>query len=130
MISLEDTSSDYETFLERVGLTQQNMRDGLDTTIVYSHCIPSLYFCVDRSDIQGYGIFTTGSYAGTVGLFHTQHGYTVLGRYTNHSYSPNSIVVRDKYSDDIYLLTSVSDRTELTVDYEQVMEIMLWKDMK
>lgn len=124
MIFSEDTSSDYETFLESVGLTQQNMLDGLKNTIVIGCCLPSNKFCVDKSEIQGYGIYSVTSLNGTVGLFHTPCGFTVLGRYINYSSNPNSIVIKDKYSDNYYLLASVSGRTELTVDYNQVIEEM------
>ena len=124
MISWEDTSRGYETFLESVGLTQQNMLDGLKKTVVTSYCLPSNKFCVDKSEIQGYGIYSVTSLNGTVGLFHTPLGFTVLGRYTNHDSNPNSIVIKDKYSDNYYLLSSVSGRTELTVDYNKVFEEM------
>ena len=124
MISSEDTSRGYETFLESVGLTQQNMLDGLKKTVVTSYCLPSNKFCVDKSEIQGYGIYSVTSLNGTVGLFHTPLGFTVLGRYTNHDSNPNCIVIKDKYSDNYYLLSSVSGRTELTVDYNQVFEEM------
>ena len=120
----EDTSRGYETFLESVGLTQQNMLDGLKKTVVTSYCLPSNKFCVDKSEIQGYGIYSVTSLNGTVGLFHTPLGFTVIGRYTNHDSNPNSIVIKDKYSDNYYLLSSVSGRTELTVDYNQVFEEM------
>lgn len=124
MISSEDTSRGYETFLESIGLTQQNMLDGLEETVVTSCCLPSNKFCVDKSEIQGYGIYSVTDLNSTVGLFHTPYGFTVLGRYINHDSNPNSIVIKDKYSDNYYLLSSVPDRTELTVDYNQVFEEM------
>lgn len=118
-----DTSSDYLKFLNELGLTESDMQRGLAVSAVTEDSLPSR--CeVKKSDIHGLGVFVSEEVHGTLGVFLSGKGWSLLGRYTNHSSSPNSIVVEDKRSGDIYLLSSAKSGEEVTVNYRQVKEVI------
>jgi len=82
-------------------------------------------FHIKDSPIHGLGVFASDHLlAGcNVGPARIGINRTPLGRYTNHSASPNCVMLKADNTTDMFLMTqqSIKMGDELTVDYRQVM---------
>ena len=128
MTSYRDTSvlhdHQFDDFLEECGLTQEDIalaktKAGVPLTE------DSPRYEVRESDIDGLGVFALQDLDGDVGKFKSDEWYT-LGRYTNHSATPNCKCFL--LNDTLILKGKVSKDEEITVDYFQVREMCQLQD--
>lgn len=118
--------TDYELLLQEMGLTQSQV----DTIVKNkSDCVgmpANSLVSIQPSDIHGLGIFTLQDCsAGTVLVQARIAGFrTPGGRYTNHSPTPNALMVKDRAGD--ILLVAMKDirkGEEVTINYRQAMKV-------
>lgn len=117
---------DYQCALLEAGLTQERVKE------IFLHerdlvPMPEEYYHIyrGRSDIEGTGIFTFLDVEPdfVFGPMRLQGKRTIVGRFTNHSISPNCRAVRHR--EDLYLRAKqkIKAYEELTVNYRQVQEV-------
>lgn len=123
---------DYEAFLQETGLTEEFIRGESDTDYDMAEMPPGHNVTVRESYIEGKGIFLTypmkaGALIGPASIAGHR---TMLGRYTNHSKTPNALFIRGS-NGDIYLVAKRpisgckggSQGEEVTVDYRQALSV-------
>ena len=121
----------YREVIDRLGFTEEEVQamTGVDNIID----VHGYYgYKVDNSDIHGQGVFATMSFmeGNNLGLMRTIKDRTVLGRYTNHSASPNAKAVMFD-NGDIHLVATKpikgckggQNGDEITVDYEHTFNL-------
>ena len=122
--TLEEYGFDHETVLQQV----LNEEDQIQMPF------GSWKFTVAPSRIEGYGVFATSNLEKdtVVGPARIEGKRTPLGRYTNHSKTPNAKMVLKENGDiDLVMLNPVSGcmggqlGSEITVDYRQVLNLSL-----
>lgn len=127
-----EAHEDFKRMLEEVGVSEETVR-------AQSECetdqIPmpfgSYQFQKGPSRIHGVGIFACGDYqAGDfIGEARIDGMRTPLGRFTNHSGTPNARMVKNGSRIDLYALCSISGNhggqlgDEITVDYRVSVEV-------
>lgn len=122
--ALEDYGFDHETARKQA----ENTEDQIEMPF------GSYKFMVSDSKIEGKGIFATGNFVDgeIVGQARIKGKRTPLGRYTNHSKTPNAIMAL-KENGDIDLVTKKSIEgckgsnlgDEITIDYRQALRLSL-----
>lgn len=117
---------DYQTFLIETDMDQNDV-DAIVKNETDLVPMPKGFddYHIQDSPIHGLGAFASDHLAAgcSVGPARIGDNRTPLGRYVNHSASPNCVMVKVAESNDMVLMTQQSVRmgTELTVDYRQVM---------
>ena len=125
---LEFQHNDYLKFISETGLSEaevhelvENLEDQVpmptNETLTY----------VAPSAIDGNGVFAAADIEagariapGRIGIYRTP-----VGRYTNHSSSPNTYYALSGDNIDMYALKNIYEDEELTVDYRQANQIRL-----
>jgi len=110
----------YDEFVVMTGLTQEQLDKSVNIDNVISPTILNDFELRD-SDIQGTGFFTTRSYQSGefVGVALVKEFRTELGRYVNHSATPN---VSFQLVDDgitVVALRDISREEEIVCDYSE-----------
>lgn len=116
-----DMRLDYERFLLEYDLTEEAVQAITHSSPV----IESKDVVVAKSSIKGLGIFPLSRIArGEIIGFALEDGEkTEIGRYTNHSNSPNAeMVVMDKDNINLVALSDI-DEEEITTDYRHALKI-------
>lgn len=109
----------FDDFLEECGLTRDDM-DNAREFIPPPKEETGVAYEVRPSSIEGMGVFATKDIEGVVGKFKADEWY-VLGRYANHSATPNTTCFL--HNSDLVLKGKVAKDEEITVDYFQVREL-------
>jgi hypothetical protein len=126
---------DYEELLKIMNVSESEVRSRSEEE---SDLIPlpeafKNNIITDKSDIEGMGVFSGKNYVSgdliapaRIGLFRTP-----VGRYTNHSESPNCEMRLDGDGNiNIFAITSISQNQECTVDYLAARELSAAADLK
>lgn len=77
-------------------------------------------FYINKSRIEGIGIFSDNDYNSNIFLFrgiNNNKEITYLGSKINHCNNPNTYLVKTKDGWDIYSKTDIKKNEELTIDY-------------
>ena len=119
---LHDNS--FAAFVQEEGLTDEMLAEA-KAQLSPPLEEPSPQYEVRESPIEGLGVFATTDLSGVIGAFKTDDWY-VLGRYTNHSPTPNTKCFL--LNDTLVLQGDVAKGEEITVDYFQVREMCQLQD--
>lgn len=113
------TMTDWEMFLERWGLTEEEIQKQMDSRVVNQEIL--IYLKVQPSKVHGNGVFTQikrhkGDW---LGWAKHEGGICKLGRYINHSSVPNVEFVFDDDTVEVKTLRDILAGEELFVDYNR-----------
>jgi hypothetical protein len=83
------------------------------------------HFLITFSDIDGLGVFVTQDFRPGDVIAPARIGAerSAAGRYANHSMNPNATVVRDGDTLNFIASRDITEGTEMTVDYRQVLAV-------
>ena len=107
----------YENFLVSLGLTEEEFIKEINRySVVYSN----RDIVLKESNIEGKGCFTTKKYKSEekIGMILYGNGKTELGRYVNHSSTPNIYLKQGWF----IALKDIPPNTELLVNYHHNLE--------
>lgn len=124
----------YRNVIEKLGLTEEQVQAMVNVdNVIHNH--GHYGFKTGPSDIHGTGIFATmdeqpGEF---LGAFRIGDRRTVLGRYTNHSATPNAKVAFGHATKDLYLIATKpikgckggQNGDEITIDYEHTFKLAM-----
>ena len=118
--------TDFELFLEEEGLTQEALSEIEKTLPAPMRRQSNETYEVRDSTIQGKGVFLTedGQVLDAVGVLCFGQVWTELGRYTNHSGTPNTKPVSIDGVIHLIIAEDTPAGTELTVDYRAVRDAL------
>lgn len=122
----------YRDVIERLGFTEEQVQEMVNVdNVIYNH--GQYGFKTGPSDIHGTGVHATmdlhtGEF---IGSFRIGNRRTVLGRYTNHSATPNAKVAFGQATKDLYLIATKpikgckggQNGDEITIDYEHTFKL-------
>lgn len=113
---------DYQKAIKELGYTEEMVQSEvhIDDAMVELD-LPASGLCLAGSSIDGQGVFATRQFypGDVVGVCNAGGRRTQLGRYTNHSHTPNTMVMRGVDGDFYLVAISPIANEELTVDYRQ-----------
>lgn len=124
----------YREVIERLGFTEEQVQSMVDVeNVIYNH---GWYgFKKDKSDIHGEGMFASIAFEPgvVIGQFRVGNKRTVLGRYTNHSATPNAKVCFGQATKDMFLVAikpikgcmGGQNGDEITIDYEHTFKLAM-----
>ena len=110
----------YNDFLEYIGVTEEQMLRA--RSVVEFTEVPSTYYEVRPWAIEGLGVFATTAFCGNIGKFCDGNEWFTLGRYINHSDTPNCYV--EHRGPSIAVIADVQKGQELTLNYFAVKDYM------
>lgn len=123
--AIDRDREDYRRVLADFGFSEETARrqsEDPETQMMLS--MNGWKIKVDDSPIEGKGIFATGNIAkGELIYLALINGMrTQAGRYTNHSKTPNAIMVlRDNRDIDLVATSHIDEGEEITTDYQQTL---------
>lgn len=114
--------NDYEIFLDKSGITEENVREQMRQVPIVLGLFDDLIY-LDSSSIEGIGVFAkksfkTNEYLGEVVVkFKGMFVKTELGRFTNHSFSPNVTTKMNENSYAVFSTKDIEKGEEIFMDY-------------
>lgn len=122
----------YRNVIEKLGFTEEQMQEMVHKdNVIHNH--GQYGFKTGPSDIHGTGVMATmdfraGDFIGSVQIGDRR---TILGRFTNHSATPNAKVCFGHATKDLYLIAMKpikgckggQDGDEITIDYEHTFKL-------
>lgn len=124
--NIEEDRDDYKSLILQAGLTEEMVRSQTENQLDQID-IPEGFidFDVMKSCLEGVGVFlkSTTKAGDLIGPARINGLRTPLGRYVNHSKSPNAIFVKDANGDiSLYALEDTNGE-EITVDYRDALAL-------
>jgi len=113
----------YNNFLKLIDLTEEQYLDHINTATILSW---NKDVVVKSSPIEGVGCFTTKKYVKDeeVGIVKYKDNRTTLGRFANHSSTPNVYLKEDKF----LALKGINPNDELLVNYFANLKTLLMEE--
>jgi|2_EtaG_2_1085320.scaffolds.fasta_scaffold71618_2 SET domain-containing protein len=113
----------YNNFLKLIDLTEEQYLDHINTSTILSW---NKDVVVKSSPIEGVGCFTTKKYVKDeeVGIVKYKDNRTTLGRFANHSPTPNVYLKEDKF----LALKGINPNDELLVNYFANLKTLLMEE--
>lgn len=113
----------YEQMIKEAGLKESDIRRMVQSTADQRSSYGP--WKVKASSINGLGVFTIRDMDDNeaIGWARLQGKRTPLGRYLNHSDTPNAKMLNHNGHLRVYLLGPLKANREITVDYRQVLEV-------
>lgn len=110
----------FESFMTTVGVTQQDLDTAMEQ--LPDHVDDDGDFYVAESPLHGKGVFASKNVSGNLGTFRSEEGWHTLGRFLNHSATPNCTVILSPVGMEV--VGEAGEGEELTVDYFQVRNLL------
>lgn len=123
----ETPPSDFDLFLQEMGLTHEDMDDAR-RRVTYAAMTPLergvIY--IAPSDVEGQGVFAKGAIVAGAQVCPVMSDiyWSIVGRYMNHSDTPNIDVKKIAGSAWFVALTDIPADAELTVNYRRVRDVL------
>lgn len=114
---------DYSSFLEEIGVSQWQMDEAAAAMPFPIRNTDDEHYCVQPSRIDGLGCFASADTCGLIGKMRTGERWHYLGRYANHSGTPNATARMQ--DGDLYAYGDIVAGDEITLDYRQVRDCIL-----
>jgi SET domain len=120
---MSEDQKDFALFLSEIGATQHQLDEAakhvgvVGIPVGFSH-----YVFVAASPIDGMGVFSKKRFdpGEFIAPGRINEDWTIVGRFTNHSKTPNSRVLKEGDLLNHYASVPIGELEEITLDYRQV----------